>query len=69
MIRRLVDWLHAVRSDGIRSAWCGHCHARPAMADDCGFFYAGPEGKPICAHCWRADPGAAHRAAYGVGER
>jgi hypothetical protein len=66
---RLIDWLYAVRWDGIRSAWCGHCHKRPTMADDCGFLYSEPEGTPICERCWNGAPGAAHRERYGVGDR
>jgi len=69
MIARLRDWLVACYGDGIRNALCGHCHVRPTMADDCGFFFTEPDGTPCCEHCWHGAPGAAHRAEHGLGER
>jgi len=68
-LARVLDYAAALRGGGWRHAICGHCGMRPTMADDCGFFYAEPDGQPICHHCWHGAPGAAHRAAHGVGER
>jgi hypothetical protein len=68
---RLREWIEACRYFGWRNAWCGFCHIRPAMWDDCGFWFlsSGVYTKPCCRHCFEGAPGDAHRARYGVGER
>jgi len=68
---RIREYVSAVRDypRGVFCEWCGRLNL---FFDDCGFFAVAPTGdeaKACCRRCYDGEPGRAHIARFGMGDR